>query len=98
LNTDTLIWAGGIVTAIFIFRTIQLKLTKLPLSPLLFIAPRGLITILLFLAIKPTQSILFVNKSLIMQVIILTALVMMFGLLTNKTKPQNKMDNQDNLS
>lgn len=98
LNTDTLIWAGGIVAAIFIFRGIQLKFTKLPLSPLLFIAPRGLITILLFLAIRPTQNISFVNKSLIIQVIILTALVMMLGLLTNKTKPQNKMDNLDNLS
>ncbi len=86
LNTDTLIWAVGIVTAIFLFRAIQLKIFKLSLSPLLFIAPRGLITILLFLAIKPAQNISFVNKSLIIQVIILTALIMMLGLMTNKTQ------------
>jgi cell volume regulation protein A len=84
INTDTLIWAAGIVIGIFIFRAIQLKLSKLPLSPLLFIAPRGLITILLFLAIEPEHLIPLVNKSLIIQVIILTALVMMFGLMTNK--------------
>lgn len=84
LNTDTLIWAVGIVALIFIFRAIQLKFSNLSLSPLLFIAPRGLITILLFLAIKPTQNISFINKSLIIQVIILTALVMMLGFMTNK--------------
>lgn len=84
-NTDTLIWAFGIVIAIFLFRAAQLKLLKIGLSPLLFIAPRGLITILLFLAIEPEQTIFLVNKSLIIQVIILTALVMMIGLMTSKT-------------
>jgi len=88
LNTDTLIWAIGIVAAIFALRAIQLKLSKIPLSPLLFIAPRGLITILLFLSIEPTQSIALVNKSLIIQVILLTSLTMMLGLMTNKTCEQ----------
>lgn len=86
LNTGTLIWAAGIVAAIFIFRAIQLKLLKIPLSPLLFIAPRGLITILLFLSLSPAQSIPLVNKSLIIQVVILTALVMMLGFMTKKEK------------
>lgn len=92
LNTDTLIWAGGIVAAIFIFRAIQLKFFKLSLSPLLFIAPRGLITILLFLSIKPSQNIPFINKSLIIQVIILTALIMMLGLITNKKTQPDKLE------
>ena len=86
LNAETIIWAVGIVTAIFLFRGILLKLSKLPLSPLLFIAPRGLITILLFLAIAPSQAISFVNTSLIIKVIILTALVMMVGLMASKKK------------
>lgn len=86
LNLDTLIWAVAIVFSIFLFRIIQLKLSKLPLQPLLFVAPRGLITILLFISIEPSQSIALVNKSLIIQVIILTALVMMFGLMFNKTE------------
>lgn len=84
LNADTFIWALGIVFFIFAFRIIQLKLSKLPLLPLLFVAPRGLITILLFLSIDPTNSISFVNKSLIIQVVILTALPMIIALMTNK--------------
>lgn len=86
LNPETIVWAVGIVVAIFLFRIILLKVSKLPLSPLLFIAPRGLITILLFLAIAPSQAISFVNTSLIIQVIILTALVMMVGLMVSKKK------------
>lgn len=84
LNADTFIWALAIVFLIYAIRRIQLKLSKLPLQPLLFVAPRGLITILLFLSIEPNNTISFVNKSLIIQVIILTALVMMFGLMANK--------------
>jgi len=86
LNSKTLIWAIGIVAAIFIFRTVQLKLSKLPLRPLLFIAPRGLITILLFISLAPEARIPLVNNSLIIQVIVLTALVMMIGLMTTKEK------------
>ncbi len=87
LNADTFIWALAIVLFIFAFRFIQLKLSKLPLQPLLFVAPRGLITILLFLSIEPTHTISLVNRSLIIQIIILTGLLMMFGLMANK--PQN---------
>lgn len=85
LNTDTFLWALAIVIAIFSFRILQLKISKIPLKPLLYVAPRGLITILLFLSIEPSHSISFVNKSLIIQVIILTALIMMVGLMSNKT-------------
>jgi len=81
INTDTLLLSGGIVTVIFMFRIIQLKISHLPLKPLLFVAPRGLITILLFLSIVPAQRLVLVNKSLIVQVIVLSAFVMMFGLM-----------------
>lgn len=89
LNTETLVWAAGIVAAIFLLRALQLRLSGLPWKPLLFIAPRGLITILLFLSITPASSIPLVNKSLIIQVIILSALVMMFGLMITQTKKQH---------
>ncbi len=88
LNTETIIWSTIIVTIIFLFRAVQLKLSNIPLMPLLFVAPRGLITILLFLSIDQSQRIPFVNKSLIIQVIILTVLVMMFGLMTSKRKEE----------
>ncbi len=81
LNTDTLLWSFGIVAVIFIFRAIQLKLSRLPLKSLLFVSPRGLITILLFLSIPAVDQISIVNKSLIIQVILLTTLIMMVALM-----------------
>lgn len=92
LNTDSVIWALVIVIAIFAFRAMQLKLSRLPLQPLLFVAPRGLITILLFLSIEPAHAISIVNNSLIIQVIILTALLMMLGLMAHK--PHTNEENE----
>jgi len=86
LNAKTMPWAVAIVAAIIIVRWIFLLIAKLPVLPLMFVAPRGLITILLFLAIVPGQTIPIVNKSLIIQTIILSVLVMMFGLMTSKKK------------
>ena len=95
LNTETIIWAIGITAAIFIIRAISLKIMKLPLSPLLFVAPRGLITILLFIAVVPNNAISFINSSLVIQVIILTVLVTMVGLLISKKKESRKKTGQE---
>lgn len=84
LNSDTIIWAIAITIGIFVLRFIFLKLFKFKSSPLLFIAPRGLITILLFFSIPASQTMALANKSLIIQVIILTAFVMMLGLMKHK--------------
>ena len=81
IETETLGLAILIFFSIFLVRAIILKLSKLPMFPLLFVAPRGLITILLFFAIPVTQAIPIVNKSLVIQVIVLTALFMMIGLM-----------------
>ena len=91
LNSETIYWAVGITIGIFGLRFMLLKLFKYQVQPLLFVAPRGLITILLFLTIPINQTIPLVNKSLIIQVIILTALIMMLGLMmnTNKTSLKN---------
>jgi Kef-type K+ transport system membrane component KefB len=84
LNTQTLGWAAGTVTAIFVIRALILKLLKFSLNPLFFIAPRGLITILLFFSIDPGNYLSFVNKSLIIQVILFTAAVMMIGMIMKR--------------
>lgn len=86
LNTETLGWALIIVFSIVVFRALSLKLFNIPLKPLLFIAPRGLITILLFLSILPENSISLVDNALVIQVIMISALVMMIGLMTSRTK------------
>ena len=94
LNTDTIIWAIGITAFIFILRAIILKIVGLPLKPLFFIAPRGLITILLFLSIPVTYRSMFMNNSLIIQVILLTVIVMMVGLMFNKKEKTTSLDQE----
>ncbi len=85
-NPETAVWSASIVGLIFLIRALALKLTGSDLQPLLFFAPRGLITILLFLSVLPEQVIPLVNQSLIIQVIVLTALVMMAGLMVKGKK------------
>ncbi len=101
LNLNTIVWAVLITTGIFIIRALHLLIMRLPFRPLLFIAPRGLITILLFLSIPLEQTFKLVNRSLIIQVIILTSLVMMYGLMNNKKKKtevvlDHEKDNEEN--
>lgn len=86
LNPDTIIWAVGICVFVFILRSILLIVLRLPQKPLLFISPRGLITILLFLSIPTSKTSSLVNNSLIVQVIVLTALIMMIGLMFSSNK------------
>lgn len=84
LDTKTLPWAMAIVFAIVFVRWFALKISKLSVYPLLYVAPRGLITILLFLSILPSQNVNFINKSMVIQVVLLSVMVMMFGLMSNK--------------
>jgi Kef-type K+ transport systems, membrane components len=84
LNIHTLALSAGIVAFIFVLRYLFLRLLKLETSPLLYIAPRGLITILLFLSIEPVNRIAVINNSLLIQVIILSAFIMMIGLMTHR--------------
>ena len=95
LNESTFLWALGITGAIFFFRFIQLKLARLPSVPLLFIAPRGLITILLFLAIDIEDRISLVGKPLIIQVILLTGFVLMIGLMVNRNSKDLPVINEE---
>lgn len=87
VNTTTLPWAGGIVALILTIRYITLKVSKLPVYPLQFIAPRGLITILLFISILPELSITIVNNSLVIQTVLISVFVMMAGLFNTHGNP-----------
>lgn len=95
LNPSTLELALGIVVLIYFVRAIQLKLYKVKLMPLLFVAPRGLITILLFIGIPNSIKIPLVNKALIIQVIVLTAFMMMLGLMFNKSSGKEIEDKKN---
>ena len=81
LNLSSLPLALGIVATFVGIRALFLRLSGKPLHPLLFVAPRGLITVLLFVSIAPDSRIPLVSSSLIIQVILITAFLMMVGLL-----------------
>ena len=87
LNSDTLLWSAAITALIFVLRAVHLQITGLPVFPLIYFAPRGLITILLFLSIPAEFTIPLINTALIIQVILMTAVVMMLGLMS-QSKPQ----------
>lgn len=87
INPETLILALIITASIFFVRFLILLISRIPVFPLLYMAPRGLITILLFFAIPTVQSIPAINKSLVIQVIIFTSLIMMLGMMFT-TKPK----------
>lgn len=97
LNVSTLVWAIGITTGIYAIRFVALKSLRLPVLPLLFIAPRGLITILLFLSIPVTQVLPVVSKSLIIQVVILSSFVMMFGMMFARGKNDQQIPELPNV-
>lgn len=94
LNVETLEFALFVFVVIVIVRATLLKIAKIPVIPLLFVAPRGLITILLFLAIPASQAIPTVNKSLIVQLIILLVIFMMIGLIFS-TKDKKQKDDKE---
>jgi cell volume regulation protein A len=90
LNQESILWAMLIIVAIFSTRAIILKLFKFRFDPLLYLAPRGLITILLFLSIPSEARISIINNSLVVQVMLLTILIMMIGLMMSKESKKAK--------
>lgn len=80
LNLDNLLLAVIITASIFILRGLFLRyIQKIPMNPLLFFAPRGLITILLFLSIPYDKLLPFINQGMVTQIIFLSILLMTFG-------------------
>jgi len=80
LSIDNLIIALIIATLIFILRALYFKMVlRFPLNPLFYFAPRGLITILLFLSIPGERFLPFLNIGVVTQIIFITILMMTFG-------------------
>lgn len=101
LNPSSLALAAIIFAMIVLLRILQLLLLRLPVFPLAYVAPRGLITILLFISIPASQTIDTVNQTLITQIILITSLFMMGATLFSKKQtiappekenPQEKFD------
>lgn len=98
LNSETFVWSIGICAGIYLLRFLFLKVLGMPARPLLFIAPRGLITILLFLSVPGNYLFAPVNRSLITQVILINAIVMMLGLMTERKLKRADIAAEDDLA
>jgi len=80
ISLSNLKFAVGICAIIFLLRALYFKtVLRLPLNPLFYFAPRGLITILLFLSIPAGLLLPFMNVGIVTQVIFITILMMTFG-------------------
>lgn len=96
LNIAVLPWSAGIILLIYSSRLLFLKISRLPIKPHIFIAPRGLITILLFLSIPLKLQLPIVNQALIIQAILLSILIMMLGLIFFKDPLPNTKPYENN--
>lgn len=93
LEPNNLIFAILIFGMIVLLRILQLLIMRLPVFPLAFVSPRGLITILLFVSIPTSQSLPLINQTMITQVIILTSLFMMTAtILSSPEKSSSEKD------
>ncbi len=92
LNFEVFLISGLVLAILYIVRIIALRAFQgKDFLPELFIAPRGLITILLFFAIPATYTVESFNKGILLYVIIISALVMTFALISDsKNKPKTE--------
>ena len=93
LNESIILIGGAIVIIMYIIRLFNLKIFfKTSIIPELFMAPRGLITILLFYKIPEKYLIENFDTGLLFFIIIATNLIMMFGLMLSQKEVENLKD------
>jgi hypothetical protein len=86
LNLNAAFISLAIVVGIYLIRILSLKVFFIKrLFPEVFIAPRGLITILLFFSIPVAYQDLNFNSGILLYVILVTSIVMAFALMVKGT-------------
>jgi hypothetical protein len=97
LNTNNLLFAAAITAGIFILRWIFFKfLIGKNAGKLVWFAPRGLITILLFLSIPEALRIDLINEEVVTLVILMSIFVMMLGNMIPGQKENKSLLQSDN--
>ena len=87
LDVNTLVISLFVIGALYLVRVVMLGIfMRKDVIPELWIAPRGLITILLFFAIPQVHEIGNFDNGILLYVIIITSLVMTAGLIANGKK------------
>ena len=80
---------GLIISLRFIFLKYLLRVNSTAFT---MIAPRGLITILLFYGIPASQRLEALSEGVLFIVIVFTGLMMTVGLLTNRANPNERVE------
>lgn len=93
-DLKSLVWSLLILSIIIVTRYLTMIILKIKIDNLVYIAPRGLITILLVLSLPNSVRTEFLGDSVIIQVIILSSLFMMIGTLKDKNL---KIENTEHL-
>jgi hypothetical protein len=90
LIVPQVIMLGSLIVAVlFLVRFLYLRFVlRANLLPELFLMPRGLVTILLFYSIPAEKAMNSFNVGVLFFVVVLTSLIMMFGLMFFKSEPQ----------
>lgn len=91
INLSVLMNGIIIVIIIYLVRAAYLKYgSRTDLIPELFIAPRGLISILLFFSIPETMKLSDTEDGLLLFVILATSVIMTYGLVRNRKQEKEK--------
>ncbi|MCA6415859.1 MAG: hypothetical protein IM589_09110, partial [Cytophagales bacterium] len=92
-SQEVLLMGLAIIVITLLLRFAFLKFVlKVNSAPLTLIAPRGLITILLFYSIPESQRIASLSEGVLFIVIVFTGLMMTIGLLLNKQSSSEKVE------
>lgn len=93
VNMNVAIISALILLALYVVRFVFLKLfMKEGILPELFIAPRGLITILLFFAIPVSHQIEAFDSGILLYVILVSSLIMTFSLISDGKRIKGMLD------
>lgn len=93
LNFDVILVGSLVIITILFTRFIFLRfISHSNLFPGLFVAPRGLITIVLFYSIPVHLQTDLFNEGILLFVIIVSSLLMMFGLIATKTEYKENLE------
>ncbi len=86
-SMEVVLTGGMILLSIYLIRFIVLRLfIGKDITPQLFVAPRGLITVLLFFQIPPEVENTNFNQGILLFIIIATSLIMTFAMIADKRR------------
>ncbi len=93
MDPSSILIGSLIIATIIVVRFVFLRfISRTNIFPEIFIAPRGLITIVLFYSIPATLQSPKFNEGILFFVIIVSALIMMVGLMVTRTTYDPKLD------